>query len=59
MSDELATAKHVLVVEDEPDFAALLRSVLSGKGYTVATAYDCEEGWPRHTTTSPTSSHWT
>ncbi len=43
MSDELATAKHVLVVEDEPDFAALLRSILARAGYAVAVAHDCED----------------
>jgi CheY-like chemotaxis protein len=41
--DEFASGKHVLVVEDEPDFAALLRSMLVRAGYTVATAYDCED----------------
>jgi CheY-like chemotaxis protein len=43
MGDERTTAKHVLVVDDEPDFAALLRSILVKAGYTVATAYDCED----------------
>jgi CheY-like chemotaxis protein len=43
MSDTDATARHVLVVEDEPDFAALLRSMLTKAGYTVATAYNCED----------------
>ncbi len=43
MSGKLAARKHVLVVEDEADFAALLRSILVGAGYTVALAYDCEE----------------
>jgi CheY-like chemotaxis protein len=43
MSDAEPTAKHVLVVEDEPDFAALLRSMLTKAGYTVATAYNCED----------------
>jgi len=36
------TSKHVLVVDDEPDFAALLRSILIKAGYTVATAYNGE-----------------
>lgn len=43
MSGESVTAKHVLVVEDEPDFAALLRSILARAGYTVATAYNGED----------------
>jgi CheY-like chemotaxis protein len=33
----------VLVVDDEPDFAALLQSILVGAGYTVATAHTCED----------------
>ena len=32
--------KHILVIEDEPDFAALLRSILTKGGYTAATAYN-------------------
>ncbi len=43
MSDEPATAPHVLVVDDEPDFAALLQTILTGAGYTVATAHTCED----------------
>ena len=43
MTNESAAEKHVLVVEDEPDFAALLRSILLKAGYTVATAYNCED----------------
>jgi CheY-like chemotaxis protein len=39
MTTESVTGKHVLVVEDEPDFAALLRSILMKAGYTVATTY--------------------
>ena len=37
------TAKQVLIVEDEPDFATLLRSLLETAGYTVATAHDCDD----------------
>ena len=29
MTDDSTIAKHILVVEDEPDFAALLRSILA------------------------------
>jgi len=43
MSGESTTAKHVLVVEDEPDFVALLASILVRAGYTVATAYNGED----------------
>ena len=42
MTSDPAEAKHVLVVEDEPDFAALLRSILIDGGYTVAMAYNWE-----------------
>lgn len=43
MANEAVTTKHVLVVEDEPDFAALLRSILERGGYAVATAYNSDE----------------
>jgi CheY-like chemotaxis protein len=43
MSSDPAKATHVLVVDDEPDFAALLRSILIKAGYTVATASHCED----------------
>jgi len=43
MTSDPARTKHVLVVEDEPDFAALLRSILINGGYTVAMAYNWED----------------
>jgi CheY-like chemotaxis protein len=43
MINESVMGKHVLVVDDEPDYAALLRSVLLKAGYTVATAYNGDE----------------
>jgi CheY-like chemotaxis protein len=43
MSNVPSTSKHVLVVDDEPDFAALLRSMLVKAGYTVVTAYNGED----------------
>ena len=43
MTVESEAARHVLVVEDEPDFAALLRSILSQAGYTVATAHNGDD----------------
>jgi len=43
MTNESAAKKHVLVVEDEPDFAALLRSILVKAEYTVAMAHNCED----------------
>ena len=45
MTNESAAAKHVLVVEDEPDFAALLRSILVKAGYTVAMTYNADEAF--------------
>ena len=43
MTNELATEKHVLVVDDEPDFAALVQAILLKAHYTVTVAYNCEE----------------
>jgi len=43
MTKESVAQQHVLIVEDEPDFAALLRSILVDAGYSVATAYNCED----------------
>ena len=53
MTNNSATKKHVLVVEDEPDFAYLLRSILMNAGYTVATAYTCEEAFSEVCKTRP------
>jgi CheY-like chemotaxis protein len=44
MTSETTRVKHILVVEDEPDFAALLQSILAQAGYAVTTAYNGEEG---------------
>jgi CheY-like chemotaxis protein len=46
-------AKHVLIVEDEPDFAALLQSILVNAGYAVATACNSEEAMAQVRTTRP------
>lgn len=43
MDNDSLAPKHVLIVEDDPDFAALLRSILADAGYSVATAYTCED----------------
>ena len=40
VANDRMSQKHVLIVEDEPDFAALLRSILAGAGYTVAVAHN-------------------
>ncbi len=37
------TSKHVLVVDDEPDFAALMESILRGQGYSVSVAGDGQQ----------------
>jgi CheY-like chemotaxis protein len=39
--------KHILIVEDEPDFAALVESTLKTKGYSTAMAYNGEEAFSR------------
>jgi len=43
MTDQQGPRKRVLVVEDEPDFAAFMASLLCGLGYSVVTARDGEE----------------
>lgn len=45
MANESVTGKRVLVVEDEFDFADLLRSILERAGYTVMTAYNGEHAY--------------
>ncbi len=42
MANKSAAAKRVLVVEDDFDFATLLRSILVQAGYTVEIAHTCE-----------------
>ncbi len=43
MTNESQARKHVLIVEDELDFASLLRSILVNAGYTVAMAHNFED----------------
>ena len=38
-----ASSKHVLVVDDEPDFAGLLQSILVQAGYSATTATNGED----------------
>ncbi|MBI3548147.1 MAG: response regulator [Elusimicrobia bacterium] len=40
----MATAKKILVVEDEPDFRSILTEVLIKEGYRVVAAPNGEEG---------------
>jgi len=44
MNNESKSPKHVLVIEDEEDFAALIASVLRDHGYDVTVAGDAQEG---------------
>lgn len=53
MNDTSQTAKHVLVVEDEPDFSALIASVLGKQGYEVVVASTAEEAWEQVRKSSP------
>jgi CheY-like chemotaxis protein len=43
MTVESTRKMQVLVVEDEPDFAALMKSMLENGGYAVKTAYNGNE----------------
>jgi len=38
MTDQRQSRRHVLVVDDEPDFAALMESILRAQGYSVSVA---------------------
>lgn len=53
MNDTSQTAKHVLVVEDEPDFSALIAAVLDKEGYEVTVVYTAEEAWEQVRKRSP------
>ena len=43
MTNDRVADKQVLIVEDEPDFAALLQSILVSAGYSVAIAHNTED----------------
>ena len=43
MAKAPTAVNRVLIVENEPDFAALLASILARAGYVVATAYNCDD----------------
>jgi len=45
MTTNPESARHVLVVDDEPDMVALLRSLLLRAGYSVAAALDANDAW--------------
>ncbi|MBI9074352.1 MAG: response regulator [Desulfatibacillum sp.] len=40
----MANKKRILVVDDEPDFCAIIKSYLEKEGYAVEVAYDGVEG---------------
>lgn len=42
MTNDKEDAKHILVVDDEPDFAALMESIFRGAGYCVSVASNGE-----------------
>lgn len=43
MTHEFTAAKHVLVVDDEPEFAAVMRAILPKDRYAVAVAHNCDD----------------
>lgn len=53
MTHDAVARRHVLIVEDEPDFAALLQSILQNAGYTAATAYNSEGALAQVRSTRP------
>jgi CheY-like chemotaxis protein len=44
LKEPASMASRILIVEDEPSVADLIEAVLSGEGYTVATARDGAQG---------------
>ena len=53
MTGDSVPEAHVLIVEDDPDFAALLQSILANAGYTTATAHNCDDALSQAETTRP------
>ncbi len=47
------TKQHVLVVDDEADFVAYLKTILEEDGFAVTTAFDGEEALSRMRETPP------
>ena len=43
----MSKKKRILVVDDEPDFAEIVRGNLEREGYEVEVAYDGVEGWQK------------
>ena len=53
MDNDSVARRHVLIVEDESDFAALLQSIFQNAGYTAATAHNCEDALAQVSKTRP------
>jgi CheY-like chemotaxis protein len=53
MTNDSSVRKYVLIVEDEPDFAAMLQSILRNAGYTAATAHNSEDALSQVRRTKP------
>ena len=47
------TKRHILVVDDDPDFLALLKTMFEAEGFMVTTASDGEEALSRVRATPP------
>lgn len=43
----MSAQKRILVVDDEPDFAAIVQGNLEKEGYLVDVAYNGVEGWEK------------
>jgi CheY-like chemotaxis protein len=49
----IGNQRRILVVDDEPDFVAYLKTVLEAEGFAVATAYDGEDALAQVSETPP------
>ncbi len=43
----MAQKKTILLVDDEPDYVAVMKKQLEKEGYAVETAYNGQEGWEK------------
>ncbi|MBS0010730.1 MAG: response regulator transcription factor [Bacteroidales bacterium] len=43
----------ILIIEDDPDLVAAMKTMLENKGFTIATAYDPDEGMEKLKQTLP------
>jgi two-component system alkaline phosphatase synthesis response regulator PhoP len=51
--DVMSLQKRILVVDDEPDFAAIVQGNLEKEGFQVDVAYNGVEGWEKVQTNPP------